>query len=84
MLWLKTHQHMQIAHVLIKCEDENKDSLYNKLKEIKEVKHIEYTFGPYDAIIRLETETKKSIKQIILDKIRNVGGIQSTLTLITT
>ena len=75
---------MQIAHVLIKCEDENKDFLYNKLKEIKEVKHIEYTFGPYDAVIRLEIESKKSIKQIMLDKIRNIGGIQSTLTLITT
>ena len=74
---------MQITHVLIKCEDVESLTLSKELKKIKEIKHIEFTFGPYDAVIRLETESKNKIKQIMLDKIRSIKGIQSTLTLIT-
>ena len=75
---------MQIAHVLIKC-DEKKDRVHvNELKTIKGIKGIEQTFGPYDAVIRLEAESNYTIKQIIKDKIRNARGIQSTLTLFNT
>ena len=74
---------MQITHVLIKCEDVESLALSKELEKIKEIKHIEFTFGPYDAVIRLETESKNKIKQIMLDKIRSIKGIQSTLTLIT-
>ncbi|MDH3658155.1 MAG: Lrp/AsnC ligand binding domain-containing protein [Nitrosopumilus sp.] len=73
---------MQIAHVLIKCDDKNDKTSVDKLKSIKEIKHIEQTFGPYDAVIRLESESNNTIKHIIRDKIRNVTGIQSTLTLV--
>ena len=73
---------MQIAHVLIKCDHRNDKTSVNKLKSIKEIKHIEPTFGPYDAVIRLESKSNHTIKNIIQHKIRNVIGIQSTLTLI--
>ena len=71
---------MQIAHVLIKCNVE--DPPVKELKSIKEISHIEHTFGPYDVVIRLEAESKKIIKQIIQNKIRNVSGIENTLTLV--
>lgn len=74
---------MQVTHVLIKYEDVENHKISQELKRIKEIKHIEFTFGPYDAVIRLETESKNKIKQIMLDKIRNIKGIQSTLTLVT-
>ena len=73
---------MQIAHVLIKCDDISNITSVSKLESIKEIKHIEQTFGPYDAVIRLESESNNVIKHIIQDKIRDITGIQSTLTLI--
>ena len=73
---------MQIAHVLIKCDDRNDKTSVDKLKSIKEITQIEPTFGPYDAVIRLESESNNTIKRIIQHKIRNVTGIQSTLTLV--
>ncbi|MGI9567020.1 MAG: Lrp/AsnC ligand binding domain-containing protein [Nitrosopumilus sp.] len=75
---------MQVAHVLIKWNEKNNAALSNELKSIKEIKHIEYAFGSYDAVIRLETESKNTIKQIMINKIRNIRGIQSTLTLVKT
>lgn len=73
---------MQIAHVLIKCDERNDKASVDKLKSIKEIKRIEPTFGPYDAVIRLESESNNAIKYIIQHKIRNVAGIQSILTLV--
>jgi DNA-binding Lrp family transcriptional regulator len=73
---------MQVAHVMIKCDDKNDRIAIDELKSIIEIKHVEETFGPYDAVIRLEAETNSTIKQIIKDKIQNIGGIQSTLTLV--
>ena len=73
---------MPITHVLIKCDANNNRTSVDELKSIKEIKHIEQTFGPYDAVIRLESESNKAIKHIIQDKIRNANGIQSTITLV--
>jgi len=73
---------MQVAHILIKCDDKNDRASVDGLKSIREIKHVEETFGCYDAVIRLEAESNNTIKQIIKDKIRNADGIQSTLTLI--
>lgn len=73
---------MEIAHVLITCEDKREDDVLYEMKSIKEVREIKKTFGAYNAVIRIEAELVQKIKKIMSDKIRNRPGILSTLTLV--
>ena len=73
---------MEIAHILVKCDDENDDVL-DELQLIDGVKEVKKTFGAYNAVVKLEVESVSKIKNIMSDKIRNKRGILSTLTLVT-
>ncbi|WP_316506512.1 Lrp/AsnC ligand binding domain-containing protein [Nitrosopumilus sp.] len=73
---------MEIAHILVTCEDKREDDIINEMKSIKEVREIKKTFGAYNAVIRVEAESVQKIKRIMADKIRNRPGILSTLTLV--
>lgn len=73
---------MEIAHVLVACEDKREDDVINEMKSIKEVREIKKTFGAYNAVIRIEAESVQKIKRIMSEKIRNRPGILSTLTLV--
>jgi len=73
---------MEIAHILVKCDDENDDVL-DELQLIDGVKEVKKTFGAYNAVVKLEAESVSKIKNIMSDKIRNKRGILSTLTLVT-
>jgi len=73
---------MKIAHILVKCDDENDDVL-DELQLIDGVKEVKKTFGAYNAVVRLEAESVSKIKNIMSDKIRNKRGVLSTLTLVT-
>ena len=73
---------MEIAHILVTCEDKREDDVINEMKSIKEVREIKKTFGAYNAVIRVEAESVQKIKRVMADKIRNRPGILSTLTLV--
>jgi len=73
---------MEIAHVLVTCEDKREDDIINEMKSIKEVREIKKTFGAYNAVIRVEAESVSKIKKIMSENIRNRPGILSTLTLV--
>lgn len=72
---------MEIAHILVTCEDEREDVL-DEMRSIKEIREIKKTFGAYNAVIRIEADSVQKIKRIMSDRIRNRPGILSTLTLI--
>ncbi len=74
---------MEIAHILVKCDDNENDEVLDDIKSINEVKEIKKTFGAYNAVIRLEAESVSKIKKVISEKIRNRHGILNTLTLVT-
>lgn len=75
---------MEIAHILVACEDKRENDVLDEMKSIKEVREIKKTFGAYNAVIRVEAESIQKIKKIMADKIRNRPGILSTLTLVST
>jgi DNA-binding Lrp family transcriptional regulator len=72
---------MEKAYMLISCEIGEEHSIYLKLKEIPEIKDCTITFGNYDIVVSLETETINQLNNIISTKIRKVGKIRSTITL---
>jgi len=72
---------MEKAYMLISCEIGEEHSIYLQLKEIPEIKDCTVTFGNYDIVVSLETETITQLNNIISTKIRKVGKIRSTITL---
>jgi len=72
---------MEKAYMLISCEIGEEHSIYLQLKAIPEIKDCTITFGNYDIVVSLETETISQLNDIISTKIRKVGKIRSTITL---
>ena len=73
---------MSLAYVLLKCDEGTEKEVLNKIKRIDEVKDAQGTFGPYDAVIKIESNSPKEVKQILNEKIRGLNGIHSTMTLV--
>ncbi len=69
------------AYVLINCEPGNEDSIISNLKLIDSVELVHGTFGGYDIISQLESDTEDKIINDISKKIRTMKKIRSTLTL---
>lgn len=72
---------MEKAYMLISCEIGEEHPIYLKLKEIPEIKDCTITFGNYDIVVSLETETITQLNNLISTKIRKLGKICSTITL---
>lgn len=72
---------MEKAYMLISCEIGEEHSIYLQLKKIPEIKDCTITFGNYDIVVSLETESMTQLNNIISTKIRKVGKIRSTITL---
>lgn len=62
----------------IGAEDEVMDALL-KLPEVKEAMIV---YGPYDIVIKINTDTAENLRKLISEKIRKMPKIKSTTTLI--
>lgn len=69
------------AFVMITCEDYS-ETLVKTLKSISEIKEIQHTCGNYDVIVKIETDSAKSMREIISMKIRKIEKIRTTTILI--
>lgn len=69
------------AYVLIGgrlgCEKE----LVSKLKTVENVREVHGVLGTYDIIAKIETGSEKQINKIILENIRKIDNVSSTITL---
>ena len=72
---------MSLAYLLLKCDDGAEKEILNKIRTISEVKETQETFGPFGAIVKIESENTSRIKHILNEKICCMSGINSSLTL---
>ncbi len=70
------------AFVMITCEEYHDMSVVDALQSIPEVKEIQYTYGNYDLVIQVETDTAESMRDVIESQIRKIPKIRATTTLI--
>lgn len=75
---------MDKAFVLINCEPGKEPSIIKQLHEIKSVVDVQGTYGVYDIVARIESDSKSQLDNIISDQIRKLDKVNSTLTLIPT
>ena len=72
---------MTQAFVLINCELGSEERIISELKTFEDVKEVHGTFGAYDIIAKISSESVDKIRETITWKIRKIGKIRSTLTL---
>jgi DNA-binding Lrp family transcriptional regulator len=56
--------------------------VYEKIKEFQEVKEVILTYGEYDLIIKVESESLEELDHFIFNKLRTTDGIAATTTLL--
>ena len=72
---------MPKAYVLINCELGSEEHVISELKTFSDVKEVQGTFGAYDIIVEISSESIEKIRETITWKIRKIEKIRSTLTL---
>ena len=72
---------MTHAFVLINCELGSEVEVISELKTFSDVKEVQGTFGAYDIIVKISSESIEKIRETISWKIRKIEKIRSTLTL---
>ena len=72
---------MATAYVLIDCELGSEESIIHALKGLDGVKEVHGTFGAYDILAKIESDTVEKLRETITWKIRKIEKIRSTLTL---
>ena len=71
----------ECAYVMITCHDDG-HQVADQLRVIDEIKEIQPTCGNYDVIVKIETDSVKSLCDIISTKIRTIDKVRATTTLI--
>ncbi len=72
---------MATAYVLINCELGSEEAIIGQLKGLEGVKEVHGTFGAYDILVKIESDTVEKLRETITWKIRKIEKIRSTLTL---
>ena len=72
---------MATAYVLINCDLGYEEQIIEELKHISDVKEIHGTFGAYDILAKVESDTVEKLRETITEEIRKIPRILSTLTL---
>ncbi len=73
---------MPVAYLLLNCELGYERAIIEQLRQIDHVKEVVATFGNFDILAKLVSPTPSELNNIISKKIRKVGNIRGTLTLI--
>ena len=72
---------MALAYVLLNCELGSEESIIQQLKNIHGVIEVHGTFGAYDLLVKIESDTAYKLRDIVSGNVRKIGQIRSTLTL---
>jgi DNA-binding Lrp family transcriptional regulator len=67
--------------MLISCQIGEEQTIYSELVKYPEVKKCTVTFGSYDIVAELETESEMQMKELLSNKIRKLAKVRSTITL---
>jgi len=69
------------AYILLSCESGSDKYIVSNLKTIETVREAYGTFGTYDVIAMMKSDSEDKLNEIITKKIRKIPKIRATLTL---
>jgi DNA-binding Lrp family transcriptional regulator len=73
---------MPQAFVLINVESGTEEEVVSDLKKIDGVVEAYFSYGVYDIIAKVKADSMEKLKEMVTRKIRALGKVRSTLTLI--
>jgi DNA-binding Lrp family transcriptional regulator len=68
------------AIVLLTLEATVEQTILNKLMTLEGVIEAHFLYGPFDAYVKIVAENSQQLQDIIINQIRNIEGIRSTMT----
>ena len=76
---------VSIAYVLLNSDLGSDESIIADIKRILANEEVDYevqgVYGVYDIVLKLSSKDAEKLRTIITNKIRKIGKIQSTLTM---
>ncbi len=75
---------MYKTFVLINCELGKESEVLEQLRKMENVVDTQGTYGVYDIVARIDSDSQSQLANIISDQIRKISNINSILTLIPT
>jgi len=73
---------MESVYVLIETEAGELENVVRELRNKEGVKEVNAITGPFDVIVKIETEHITEALQTIVHDIRKIKGVKSTETLV--
>ena len=73
---------MPRAYVLINVESGSEDDVLRELRKTDGVEEAYFSYGVYDIIAKIKSDTMEKLKDMVTRKIRALTKVRSTLTLI--
>jgi len=71
---------MDKALVLLTLEPATESNVLEKLRKLKGVTEAHFLYGPYDAYVMIEGQSSTALHDLVIEKIRRIEGIGSTMT----
>jgi DNA-binding Lrp family transcriptional regulator len=71
---------MQQVLILMTIEPTLEAQVLEKLRNLPKVIETHLLYGPYDIYLRAEAKTTAELEKLVINDIRNVKGIRSTIT----
>jgi len=72
---------MPSAYVLITSDLGSEENIIKEIRGLDNVKEVEGTYGVYDIIVKVESNSMEALKNTITSKIRKIPQVRSTITL---
>ena len=73
---------MVTSYTLARIHPLQDEEAYKKIKTFPEVKEVTITYGEYDLIIKVESESLNDLDYFVFNKLRSIPGVASTTTLL--
>jgi DNA-binding Lrp family transcriptional regulator len=76
---------MPTAYVLLNSDLGSDSSIIDEIKQILQDEDVKFevqgVYGVYDIVLKLSADNAENLRAIITNKIRKIGKVQSTLTM---
>jgi anthranilate phosphoribosyltransferase len=73
---------MITSYTLIRVLPAKDEDVYKSVNALPEVKEVIFTYGEYDLIIKVESNSLEELDTFVFHKLRATNGIEATTTLI--